>query len=306
MNSSVAPIVLFAFNRPDHLKEVVHNLKLNELSNRSSLHIFLDGPRNDSDFVKVNECLEYAKSISGFKELRINTSQKNLGLSKSIISGLNSIFQTHKSAIILEDDILVSKYFLEYMNNGLDTYHDSENVCSIHGYVYPHYIQLPETFFLRGADCWGWASWAKNWKLFEPDGKKLLKNLMESGEIDKFDYFGRSGNVQMLKNQIEGVIDSWAIRWHASMFLANKFTLYPNISLVNNIGFDLSGTNSNKTKIFDTRINERPIRIELQKVEECFEARQVFNKFYLNRYSIIRNFCHQFRVRLRRSHHEKA
>ena len=90
------------------------------------------------------------------------------------------------------------------------------------------------------------------------------------------------------------------------MFLANKFTLYPNISLVNNIGFDLSGTSSNKTKIFETRINEHPIRIELQKVEECVEAIRVFNKFYLNKYSIVIKFWHQFRARHRRSPHENT
>jgi hypothetical protein len=304
--SPLAPIVLFAYNRPAHLEKVINNLKNNSLSSDSDLYIFIDGPKNAHDSLLVKNVLDVTKNICGFKNVYVSASVINLGLARSVISGLNKIFTYFDSAIILEDDLIVSEHFLDFMNMGLHLYKESEDVCSIHGYMVPHKKQLPETFFLRGADCWGWATWAKYWKLFEPDGEKLLKNLIGSGEIDKFDYFGRSGNVQMLKNQIEGVVESWAIRWHASMFLAKKYTLYPNISLVNNIGFDLSGTSSNKTKIFETRINEHPIRIELQKVEECVEAIRVFNKFYLNKYSIVINFWHQFRARHRRSPHENT
>jgi len=147
--------------------------------------------------------------------------------------------------------------------------------------MYPHDKELPETFFLRGADCWGWATWRKYWRLFEEDGEKLLTNLNKSGELENFDYFGRSGNVNMLKNQIKGVVDSWAIRWHASMFLHRKFTLYPNLSLIKNIGFDMSGTSKNYTKIFDTRISDNYIRIKKQNVKPSLEAIQVLNEFYL-------------------------
>jgi hypothetical protein len=285
MKNPLAPIVLFAFNRPSHLIEVIRALKINKLSQYSSLYIFIDGPRNTEDVRKVNECVDIAKSIRGFKDVHINISTKNLGLSGSIISGLNYIFQSNNSAIILEDDLVVSRYFLEYMNDGLLTYKNTEDVCSIHGYMYPHSKKLPETFFLRGSDCWGWATWSQYWELFEPDGQLLLKKLIDSGEIDKFDYYGHAGNIMMLKNQINGVIDSWAIRWHASMFLSKKYTLYPNKSLIKNIGFDLSGTNSDNTRIFDTSFVDFPIIVQSQKVEENYEAIRTINKFFIKRNS---------------------
>jgi hypothetical protein len=260
---------------------------MNKLSKESSLNIFIDGPRDIDDFKKVNKCIDFAKSIVGFKEIKLNVSKKNLGLSNSIINGLNLIFKLNDSAIILEDDLVVSKYFLDYMNDGLSTYKNTEDVCSIHGYMYPHSTTLPETFFLRGSDCWGWATWSQYWKLFEPDGQLLLKKLIDSGEIDKFDYYGHAGNIKMLKNQINGVIDSWAIRWHASMFLSKKYTLYPNKSLIRNIGFDLSGTNSDKTRIFDTSVTDIPIIVQSQKIEENHDAIRTINKFFAKRNSKI-------------------
>ena len=171
------------------------------------------------------------------------------------------------------------------MNDGLLTYGNVEDVCSIHGYMYPHSTTLPETFFIRGSDCWGWATWSQYWELFEPNGQILLQKLIDSGEIDKFDYYGNAGNIKMLKNQINGKIDSWAIRWHASMFLSKKYTLYPDKSLIKNIGFDLSGTNSDNTRFFDTSVTDFPIIVQSQKVEENLEAIRTINRFFAKRNS---------------------
>jgi hypothetical protein len=283
----LAPIVIFTYNRPLHFKKTLDSLSHNELAKFSDVFIFIDGPKSIQDVDDVNSCLDVANSASGFKSVSIEKSTNNLGLSKSVISGLNKMFNVFETCIILEDDLIVSKFFLNFMNDGLDIYSESEEVCSIHGYMYPHDKELPETFFLRGADCWGWATWRKYWRLFEEDGEKLLTNLNKSGELHNFDYFGRSGNVNMLKNQIKGVADSWAIRWHASMYLHRKFTLYPNHSLIQNIGFDMSGTSKNNTKIFDTRLSDNKIRIVNQNVKPSLEAIQVLNEFYFKNNSKV-------------------
>ena len=145
---------------------------------------------------------------------------------------------------MLEDDLLTSPYFLDFMNEGLSIYEEDEKVISIHGYVYPISEKLPETFFLRGADCWGWATWKRGWDLFEPDGGLLLNKLEESKQTEEFDFNRSYPYTQMLKDQINGKTNSWAVRWYASAFLQNKYTLYPGKSLVSNIGGDGSGTNT--------------------------------------------------------------
>jgi hypothetical protein len=141
------------------------------------------------------------------------------------------------------------------MNDGLSKYSADSRVASIHGYVYPTQASLPENFFMKGADCWGWGTWKRAWDLFESDGSKLLEQLKKRGLINEFDFGGSHSFSSLLRKQIEGKVDSWAIRWHASIFLQNMLTLYPGQSLVQNIGNDRSGTHSGKYHFMDVQLN---------------------------------------------------
>lgn len=140
--------------------------------------------------------------------------------------------------------MITSPYFLQYMNDALSLYKDIEEVISIHGYSYPVKRTLPDTFFLRGADCWGWATWKRGWKLFNLDSSDLYQQLQVNQQCYTFDFEGTHSYCKMLKNNIQGKNDSWAIRWYASAFLRNKLTLYPGRSLIHNIGNDGSGSHS--------------------------------------------------------------
>jgi len=160
------------------------------------------------------------------------------------------------------------------MNNGLDLYENEQQVASIHGYIYSTNQELPETFFLRGADCWGWATWRHSWELFEPDANKLLRRLKKEKLTHLFDLDGTYPYSRMLRRQITGEIDSWAICWHASAFLEGMLTLYPGRSLVNNIGNDNSGTNSVLSHQYQTKIEENPIRVERLPCVESETARR--------------------------------
>ena len=179
-----------------------------------------------------------------------------------------------------EDDLVTSPFFLNYINSALDTYRDDEQVISVHGYTYPVKSVLPETFFLRGADCWGWGTWKRGWDLFEPDGRKLKEELLRRGLTRQFDLDGATDYMQMLVYPIAGQIDSWAIRWHASAFVNEKLTLYPGRSLAQNIGNDFSGRHTSKTNRFATALTDAPIAIEHIPIEENREARELVARFF--------------------------
>ena len=174
-----APIILFVYNRHEHTKKTIETLQLNHLASENNLYIFFDGYKNENDRIKVEIVRSYVKSISGFKSITIVERKKNLGLAESVITGVNEIINRYGKAIVLEDDLITSPYFLKYMNDALDLYENIDEVVSIHGYIYPVKKELPETFFIRGADCWGWATWKRGWDIFEYDGKKLLSILNE-------------------------------------------------------------------------------------------------------------------------------
>lgn len=263
-----APITLFTYNRLSHTKKTIDALKDNILAEESDLIVFSDGPRSDEDKASVESVRRYLDTITGFNKVSIVGREENLGLSGSIISGITEVVKQYGRIIVVEDDLVSSPYFLKFMNDGLDFYREIENIISIHGYIYPVEDHLPDTFFLKGADCWGWATWARGWALFNPDGKKLLEGIREGKLEEEFDYNGAYPFTKMLKDQTKGKNDSWAIRWHASAFLSEKLTLYPGRSLIRNIGTDQSGVHSGETKVFDTEISEEPITISDIPIEE--------------------------------------
>ena len=239
-----SPIALFTYNRPYHTRKTVEALQQNKLSAQSDLFYFFDGPKKGVAGAQVQEVRNYLKSISHFKSVSIIERKSNLGLSANILEGVQQIISKFGKVIVLEDDLVTSPFFLDFVNEGLRLYENDDNVISVHGYLFPVKVKLPDTFFLRGADCLGWATWKRGWDLFQPDGSLLLERLIESKQTKQFEFDGSYPFMQMLMDQIAGKTNSWAIRWYASAFLANKYTLYPGKSLLSNIGGDGSGTNN--------------------------------------------------------------
>lgn len=285
----LAPIALFAYNRPRHLQLAVESLRKNSLARESELFIFSDGPKGLSAADKVKEVRAYLGSIKGFKEIRITQREANLGLARSVILGVTEVVRKYGKIIVLEDDLVVSPYFLKFMNEGLSLYENEEKVASICGYMYPIKIQKDEVVFFRIPDCWGWATWRRGWDLFEPDGNRLFGQLREKRMYRQFNLGGAYNFSRMLRKQAQGRIDSWAIRWYASTFLNNRLSLYPAKSLVNNTGFDLSGSNCGLMPGYKTRICEGPILVNKLPVEESKTVIQKVGLFFrLKRMNIAR------------------
>lgn len=280
--STLAPVVLFVYNRPDHLSHTVQALSDNLLADKTELIIISDGPRSTDDVNQVNAVREYIQTIRGFKSVRIVTRDSNLGLADNIIDGVTKVAEEFGKVIVLEDDLLTSPWFLKYMNDGLNKYMDSDRVISIHGYVYPVRQKLPETFFLKGADCWGWATWKEKWDLFEPDGKKLLKEIENRNLTGSFDFDNSYPYTEMLRDQINGKVASWAIRWYATAFLNNMLTLYPGVTLVNHIGGDGSGTNSGIIKKNKMQLTDKQIVLSEIDITQNVKAREVISNFLRN------------------------
>jgi len=276
----LAPIVVFTYNRPEHTLRTLNALLKNPLANESDIFIYSDSARTANHNKAVDEVRSYLSDLTGFRSIKVIHRDENFGLAESIIQGVTEVLQRSEKVIVLEDDMVVSPYFLEYMNEALEQFVDDDRVISVHGYVYPVDIDLPEAFFLPGADCWGWATWRRGWDIFNPNGKYLLDELTRRGLLRSFDFNGAYPFLNMLKDQIEGKNDSWAIRWHASAFLANKLTLYPGRSLVNNIGNDSSGTHCGDSDNMDAKLSETKIKLNDIAVESSPTGREAFENFF--------------------------
>ncbi|MBU8902763.1 MAG: glycosyltransferase, partial [Victivallales bacterium] len=280
-NLKFAPIALFVYNRLDTLVQTIDALALNELASESDLFIFSDGARDEQAAKDVEAVRQYIKTLSGFKSIKIIEKEYNCGLAGSIIAGVTQLSKEFGKVIVLEDDLLTSPFFLRFMNDGLDMYQNNDEVISIHGYMYPVNKALPETFFLRGADCWGWATWERGWKLFESDPEKLLNRLKQEKLLKIFDMDGAYPYSKMLKGNILKKNNSWAIRWYASAFLENKLTLYPGRSLVANIGNNAEASHCTvDSKVFDVVLLQERSELKPIALKENVAARAEIIKYF--------------------------
>ena len=279
---ATAPILLFTYNRPEHTRRVIESLQLNALATESHLTIYSDHWKTSADRTFVEEVRNIlSDGIVGFASVTVIEQTENKGLAQSIISGVSKALEEHERVIVLEDDLVVAPYFLQFMNDALETYKDEPRVGHIQACDFTQDTSLPETFLIKWTGSWGWATWKRAWQHFNPDGKALLTELRERKLTRTFDFNGNYGFTRMLRRQIEGKNNSWAIRWNASLFLKDILSLNVGKSLVQNEGFDGSGTNCGSGGLYSSQLWLQPLSVEkISPIEENKAARKVYEQYY--------------------------
>ncbi|MBR2203661.1 MAG: glycosyltransferase [Prevotella sp.] len=275
-----APIALFTYARADHTQKAVESLLTNKEATESELFIFSDGPKNENKKAAVEENRKYIHTITGFKSIHIIEREKNWGLANSLIAGITDVISKYGRIIVVEDDLILSPYFLKFMNEALEKYKDEDKIGTISAFVPPIPEELPETFLLTYFQCWGWATWKRAWDLLEKDPKPLLRKLRFRKK--KFDVGGYVGNYGNLYCQKVGLVDSWYIRYYASLFLQGKLSLYPGHSLTGNNGLDDSGTHckSSAKEVFNVTCYNQPINLNDIKIQEDAQTFDAFKNYF--------------------------
>lgn len=287
MSSHLAPIVVFVYNRPEHTKKTLLSLAGNALAGDSPLIIYSDAPKIEAHEARVLEVRDFISHLSGFKSIEVIYQTQNQGLSKSIVAGVTAVVNHYGKAIVLEDDLVSSPFFLDFMNEGLTRYSQDEKVYAISGYNYPLKANLPSSYFIRGADCWGWGTWKRAWDQFNPDGQFLLDELKRRKLKRAFNLNNSYDYIQMLAHQIQAKNDSWAIRWHASVFLNDGLTLFPNPSLIQNIGMDGSGVHGDVSDSFNAPFSDQPVLISDGPIVELSDGVKALSRFWKRRHATL-------------------
>lgn len=253
-----APIVVFGFNRPDAIRNMVSSLLQNEEAKYSDIYFFVDGPRigKSGEREKVEEVKEFVKSVKGFNSLNYNFSDENKGLAASIIAGVSQVINQYGKAIVLEDDLVLMPNFLNYMNQGLDFYEDNEQVMSVCGHsckVKPPKGYPCDAYFFTRSSSWGWGTWKDRWSNVDWE-----LNDWASVEANRRAFIKSEGSdvYKMLRDCKKGKNHSWAIRFCYAQFVMDKLSVIPNKSLVDNEGFAGDGTNCKKYSRFKFELND--------------------------------------------------
>lgn len=281
-----APIALFVYNRPEHLKKTLEALEGNVLADESELFIFSDGPKEGADSICLNHISEVRKLIRqkwNFKKVYIAENSKNNGLANSIIAGVTRLVNQYGRVIVLEDDLVTASTFLSYMNKALEFYVSEPKVMQISGYQFSANFpkDTPDTFFLPFTTSWGWATWKRAWDYFDPNASGWERLREDSIMRFKFNLDGAYPYFDMLEAQMtEKSIDSWAIRWWWSVFHNSGLSLFCNRSLVKNIGFDRNSTHTVNEPFRQSDIIEDFLFYSLPgKVEVDFSAYSSIKEF---------------------------
>lgn len=276
-----APILLFTYNRPEHTRRVIESLLLNELAAQSHLTVYADHWKEEDDCTKVEAVRSYLHTVTGFASISIIEQPTNKGLAESIISGVSKALEKSDRVIVLEDDLVVAPYFLQFMNDALEMYKDEPDVGHIQACDFTQDASLPDTFLIKWTGSWGWGTWRRAWQHFNPNGSALLSELKARKLTRRFDFEGNYGYTRMLRRQIEGKNNSWAIRWNASLFLKGILSLNVGKSLVQNTGFDGSGTNCGGGGLYDSTLWLHPLPVKkITPVAENESARGAYNRYY--------------------------
>ncbi len=234
---AIAPVVIFVYNRLAHTMQAVESLKRNNLASKSYLHIFSDGAKPGQEY-EVARVREYLDGITGFAGVHIYPSPVNMGCASSVISGVSRMMKEHETVIAVEDDLVVSPNFLDYMNAALD-YYKNKNVWAIAGWGIDLHFDpndASDVHYSPRGECWGWATWRKRWEnvdwavsdyaTFQRLGTHCFSLNEGGGDLSR-----------LLDLQMAGKIDSWVIRWCYAQHKAKMLTVYPRLSKAINIGF---------------------------------------------------------------------
>ncbi|MBS1751524.1 MAG: glycosyltransferase [Bacteroidetes bacterium] len=244
---NTAPILLFTYKRLATLKQAVAALEKNYMAESSDLFIFSDAAKKEEDKAIIEEVRSYLKTITGFRSVQIIERENNFGLAKSIISGTSWVMSTYDKVIVLEDDLITTPNFLTFMNAALERYKTETSVFSISGYSFS--LKSPQTnydydaYFLNRGWSWGWSTWKNRWKDVDWEVSSYA-SFKKNKALRKAFSEGGSDLNKMLREQMEGRIDSWAIRWFYHQFRVGGLTLYPVYSKVYNAGFDELATHT--------------------------------------------------------------
>ena len=277
------PIVIFAYNRSSHFKRVMISIQNNNIKNK--IYIILDGAKNKKDKVNQTEIIGSIKPFGKYNKFKKNQitlikNKKNLGLAKSIIQGLNKISKLTDSFIVLEDDVVPYSNCINFFLRCLEKYKD-QNIGAICAYQFINFdknTKKIETRFLKHFIPWGWATWSKNWREYQN-----YKSLLINENNNSIPLFIKKIRKKIIKKKN----NYWSIDFMLYNYFNNKFFIFPNHSLVKNIGFDGTGTNSvasNKLYVYEKNIKKmvfKKFAINKKDISnQTVRLKKVINLFY--------------------------
>ncbi|HVT14681.1 MAG TPA: glycosyltransferase [Thermoanaerobaculia bacterium] len=233
-----APVAVFTYDRPRHLRRTLEALARCPGFATGRLHLYCDAPARAADGPSCDAARRVARDWVRRRGGRLIERDGNRGF-RNITDAISELCAGFGRVVVIEDDVVVSPDFLGYVERGLDRYANDPRVFLIGGYMFAaDHPPEPPLFFLPVALAWGWATWERAWKQYEYLPRDWQGVLSDAQSRRRFDVGGSFPYARTLRRTMEGKFDSWDTQWYFTLFRAGGLGLYPARSLVWNSGID--------------------------------------------------------------------
>lgn len=278
INGTLAPIAVFVYKRMEHTANLLTSLAGCVHAKETEVFIFSDGPKKETDVADVSavrNLIHDSKWEDLFGKITVIEAPSNKGLANSIISGATQIINEYGKVLVLEDDLIVAPYYITYMNQALNAFENSDNIFAVAGWSYP--VKELENYkkdaWLHYRPCsWGWGTWKDRWDkvVWDPEEAHFMDKLSDRNWLGRLDKAG-TDLAPMLRRQLNGEIDSWAVRWTANQVELGMLAVFPTHPVVFDDGRDGTGTHAHARQGNDAVDNNR-------KLEQFISSTFVYGK----------------------------
>ncbi len=274
-----APIIIFSYNRPKHLNNLLDSLIENRPPKLSKIFLFCDGPKNKYDQKKIKEIkklLKKKKISIKYKTFR----KKNIGLANNIIAGVNEVLLKHKSCIVLEDDLVLNRNCINFMNTILDKFKNQKNIGSVSAHSYIDEFKSKKNFdfyISKRHSSWCWGTWSRVWNKIDWNSKHLNQHFNNKSSINRLAEAGKDLNLLLWGNS-EKLINSWAIRFNFHCINRSLKSIQPRFSMIINNGRDFSGTHEKFYFKINKKFNFNPLLGSLKNIlNRTIESKEIYS-----------------------------
>ncbi len=237
---SPKPVLVLAYNRPDHLRQLLTTLASAPVS---KIYFWLDGPKtqDEADAEKCRQVRLLVDSFHASVPVERVYLDRNLGCKASVTQGITWFFSLEQMGMILEDDCLPSPDFFRFMNTLLTKYADDERFVSISGHVLDrNWTSLPDSYhFSRFPHIWGWGTWRRVWEKYDPDlnewpalrRKNWLRKTMKFDRRAALYWWDKFNSISNNR------VDTWDYQLAFLSFVESGLNVMPHRNMITNTGF---------------------------------------------------------------------
>jgi hypothetical protein len=285
MTGTDEPVLVIAFNRPDHLAQLIDRLRRTQ---PGLVYVAIDGPRGDrpADADLVQRTRDAVAAIDWPCDVHTLFQDRNLGCGVGVSTAIGWFLGQEERGIILEDDILPRDSFFGFCTELLDRYQDDDRVLAISGcnFVPPEAVTRPGPYrFSRVPHIWGWATWRRAWGLHDLDISDWRQQLPRRG---LWEAVGRSPSAYVYwKTHFDlmarGAVDTWDYQLVFAGFAHGALTATSNVNLVDNVGFGVDATHTPDQPGFlrhseDIELPTRDMPVAVDERADKWSQRHVF------------------------------